>query len=66
LSRTRILPSSETAIAAFDLLLKAKLKIRANDLRIAAIAMEHGGIVVTRNARDFGRIPNVTMEDWSR
>jgi tRNA(fMet)-specific endonuclease VapC len=65
LSRTRILPYSETAIAAFELLLQAKLKIRANDLRIAAIAMEYGGTVITRNARDFGHIPNVVIDDWS-
>jgi tRNA(fMet)-specific endonuclease VapC len=42
-----------------------KLNAGKMDLRIGAIALEHGAIVVTRNLRDFQRIPNLTAEDWS-
>jgi tRNA(fMet)-specific endonuclease VapC len=66
LSRTRILPYTERAIAIYHLMKKAKLRIDANDLRIAAITMEHSGIVVTRNVRDFREIPGVSYEDWSQ
>jgi tRNA(fMet)-specific endonuclease VapC len=42
-----------------------KLNVGRMDLRIGAIALEHGATVVTRNLRDFRRIPNLTAEDWS-
>ena len=66
LSGIRILRFSETAIARFHDLLKAKLNVRANDLRIAAIALEHNATIVTRNVRDFKVVPGLTFEDWSR
>jgi tRNA(fMet)-specific endonuclease VapC len=65
LSRTRILSFPETAIAEFHRLKKAKLRIGANDLRIAAIAMQLDATVVTRNVSDFAHIPGVKFEAWS-
>ena len=56
---------NEAAVLRFESLLKMKLNVGKNDLRIAAIALEAGGIVVTRNLRDFGRIPGLVCENWA-
>ncbi len=60
-----ILSFTEPAIARFEQLVSMKQNIGRQDLRIAAITLEHGGILVTRNLRDFRRVPNLLVEDWS-
>lgn len=65
LSAFHILPMTEPSIARFDGLVKLKLNIGRMDLRIAAIALEVQATVVSRNLRDFGRVPGLTVVDWS-
>ncbi len=61
----QVLSFTEQAIGRFEALRRMKLGVKANDLRIAAIAIENSAIVVTRNRKDFGRIPGLLIEDWS-
>jgi tRNA(fMet)-specific endonuclease VapC len=65
LARWRKLLFVPAALARYEHLLTLRLNVGRNDLRIAAITLEHGGILVTRNLRDFRRIPNLVLEDWS-
>jgi tRNA(fMet)-specific endonuclease VapC len=66
LSRVQILSFSEQAIDRYEELRQQKLNIGKMDLRIAAIALELGVTLVTRNTRDFSRVPGLLIEDWSR
>jgi tRNA(fMet)-specific endonuclease VapC len=65
LGRWRILPYTEAAIARVAQLKALRLNVRLMDLRIAAVAMENQAVVVTRNRRDFSRVPGLSVEDWS-
>jgi tRNA(fMet)-specific endonuclease VapC len=60
-----ILSYSERAIARYAQLGAMRLNVGPNDLRIAAIALEHGATVVTRNERDFRRVPGLAVENWA-
>jgi tRNA(fMet)-specific endonuclease VapC len=64
--RTRtVLEFNANAGVRFQELLRQKTRIGTQDLRIAAIALAIGGTVVTRNQRDFQRVPGLRIEDWS-
>ena len=65
LSRLAILSFTEPAIARYEQLAALKLKVGKMDFRIAAVTLEHGGVLVTRNLRDFQRIPNLIVENWA-
>lgn len=61
-----ILPLTVPAVELFQDLQRRKLNVGGNDLRTAAVAMTAGGVVVTRNLRDFRRVPGLRCEDWPR
>jgi tRNA(fMet)-specific endonuclease VapC len=42
-----------------------RIRIGTQDLRIASVALTYSGILLTRNLRDFERVPELTIQDWS-
>jgi tRNA(fMet)-specific endonuclease VapC len=65
LSRLQIVDFEETAIQRYQQIRKLKLKVRKTDLRIAATALDREAVLVTRNVRDFQRVPGLTIENWA-
>jgi tRNA(fMet)-specific endonuclease VapC len=63
--RLSILPFDERAYYYYDLFRTQKLRVGSQDLRIAAIVMANDGVLVTRNSRDFEKIPNLSITDWT-
>jgi tRNA(fMet)-specific endonuclease VapC len=64
-----ILNFDDEANRVYQQLLQAHPALRKSrvqkDVRIASIAIAVGGIVVTRNQRDFSQIPGLQLEDWT-
>jgi tRNA(fMet)-specific endonuclease VapC len=65
LARLRILTFSPASISRYNELRKSHRRSGKNDLRIAAIVLECGGTLVTRNSKDFAGISGLNLEDWS-
>jgi tRNA(fMet)-specific endonuclease VapC len=64
-STKTVLDFNTAAVNQFQQLLRQKIRVGTQDLRIASIALAVGGTVVTRNQRDFQRIPDLKIVDWS-
>ncbi len=65
LCQANILDFDEAAFDSYNELLKQKIRVGTQDLRIAAIALSVNATVVTRNRRDFEKVPKLKIADWS-
>lgn len=61
-----VLAFDESSGLVFDRLVKRKLRVGTMDLRIASIAIAQDAILISRNLVDFERIPDLTVEDWTK
>ncbi len=59
-----IIEFDKSAARIFKKLSSEKPRVGKMDLKIAAIAISRGAILVSRNLRDFEDIPNLVVKDW--
>ena len=52
-------------IGQFRRLLALRLKVGTQDLLIASVALANEMTLLTRNVRDFQKVPGIRYEDWS-
>jgi tRNA(fMet)-specific endonuclease VapC len=64
-TRMNVLPFDREAANVFTDLRKSGMRLGTMDLRIGSVALVHGLMVLTRNTRDFERIPGLQIEDWT-
>ncbi len=64
-STAPVLNLDSEAIATFDRLRVEKVRIATMDLRIASIALSKNLVLLTRNIRDFSKVPGLVTEDWT-
>jgi tRNA(fMet)-specific endonuclease VapC len=65
LSGWLVLPLSRAALSQHAILMRQRLNVGSNDLKIAATALENNATVVTRNLRDFGRVSGLLCQNWA-
>lgn len=60
-----VLGFDNRAATEFQRLQSLKIRIGAMDLKIAAIAFSHNATLLSRNLKDFSKVPGLKVEDWS-
>jgi tRNA(fMet)-specific endonuclease VapC len=60
-----LLDFEQNAYNCYLELLRQKIRIGTQDLKIAAIVISHNAILVTRNRRDFEKVSGLRFEDWT-
>ena len=65
LSIIPLLDYDAKAVAQYERLRQARLRVGTKDLQIAAIALANDAVLLTRNLSDFQKVPGLKMEDWS-
>jgi len=65
-AQQEVLDFTSSAAAQCETLQRSRVRVGTMDLRIASIALEHGAMHVSRNTRDFARVPRLRVEDWTQ
>jgi tRNA(fMet)-specific endonuclease VapC len=65
LSEFEVLQFTVEAQFIYRELKSQRIRVGTQDLRIASIVLANKGILLSRNARDFDRVPNLIVENWT-
>jgi len=60
-----VLDYTDTADALVRTWQTAKIRVGIKDLRIAAITLSSHATLLTRNSRDFEKVPGLRTDDWT-
>ena len=60
-----LLPFSGTVLDTFQHLWTERIRITTMDLKIAATALAYDATLLTANTKDFVKVPNLRIEDWT-
>ena len=60
-----VLDFDDSAAAELQRLRRAKIRIGAMDLKIAAIVLSQNATLLSRNSVDFPKVPGLNLEDWT-
>jgi tRNA(fMet)-specific endonuclease VapC len=61
-----VLDFDERAAKVFHELKSQRIRVGTMDLKIASIALVNNAILISRNLADFERVPNLTVNDWTK
>jgi tRNA(fMet)-specific endonuclease VapC len=60
-----VLDFDEQAATIYRRLIQSRIRVGAMDLRIAAVARARNATLLSRNLKDFRRVPDLHVEDWT-
>jgi tRNA(fMet)-specific endonuclease VapC len=63
--RIRVLGFDEKAATQLQRLRQSRVRVGTMDLKIAAIVLTQGATLLSRNLKDFRRVPGPRVEDWT-
>lgn len=63
--QARVLDFDDRSAAVFQELLKQTIGVGPMDLKIASIALSLNATLLSRNLKDFRRVPGLRVEDWT-
>jgi tRNA(fMet)-specific endonuclease VapC len=60
-----VLDFDSSAADSYQSIISQKIRVGTQDLKIASISLSRNAVIVTRNFRDFSKVPGLQIEDWS-